>query len=251
MKINYQSAAQKRQTKRRKIAARNSRRLSSWPTRPETNRADEHDVSIRETESTPQLVDVSIRETENSDATKDRSDASKNDDFPTIIVNSEIKKSIIAAGPKQPEGTFPKDPLQSGRSFSTNYYNSVTQSSLKLQRYWLCYSSNMDRLYCQPCCLFSHENVSPGTSYALQSPWSTTGLNDWRYLSQRIRNHESSTNHAEACVIYEQWRNRWDNRRSFARVFAGKNKLLTKCFGKTSECYIDVSKVQLTFSRIQ
>ena len=72
-------------------------------------------------ESTPQLVDVSIRETENSDTTKDRSDASKNDNFPTIIVNSEIKKAIITAGPKQPEGPFPKDRLQGCRSFSRNY----------------------------------------------------------------------------------------------------------------------------------
>ena len=30
-----------------------------------------------------------------------------------------------------------------------------------------------------------------------------------------------------------------------------KNKVLTKCFGKTSECYLDVSKVQLTFLWIQ
>ena len=38
---------------------------------------------------------------------------------------------------------------------------------------------------------------------------------------------------------------------SVARVFAGKNKLLEKSFGKTSECYVDCSKVQLAFSRIQ
>ena len=81
-----------------------------WLTLPETSKADEQDVSIRETEATPQLVEVSICETENSDTTKDRSDASKNDD---ISVNSEIKKSIIAAGP-QPEGRFPKNPLQNG-----------------------------------------------------------------------------------------------------------------------------------------
>ena len=56
-----------------------------------------------------------FRETENSDTTKDRSDASKNKDFPTIIVNSEIQKEIIAPGPKQPGGPFPKDPFQSGR----------------------------------------------------------------------------------------------------------------------------------------
>ena len=116
MKKNYQSEAQKRQAKRRKIAeaVRNSQRLSSWPTRPKTFKADEQDVGIRETESTPQLVDVSIRATENFNNTKDKSDASKNDNFPTIFVYSEIKKAIIAAGPKQPEGSFPKDPLQSG-----------------------------------------------------------------------------------------------------------------------------------------
>ena len=105
----------------------------------------------------------------------------------------------------------------------------------------------MDCVYCQPRWLFSHKNVSPETSYGLQNPWSTTGLNDWKHLSQRIRTHESSTHHAEACVIYEQWRNRGDNKRSVARVFAGKNKLLEKCFGKTSKCYVDVSKVRLTF----
>ena len=41
------------------------------------------------------------------------------------------------------------------------------------------------------------------------------------------------------------------NRRSVARVFTGKNKLLAKFFEKTNECYVDGSKVQLTFSRIQ
>ena len=105
MKRNYQSGAQKRQTKRRKIAeaARNSQRLCSWLTRPETSKEDEQDVSIRETEFISQLVDVNSfnngTNEENSDTTKDKSNASKNDDFPTIIVDSEIKKAIITVGP--------------------------------------------------------------------------------------------------------------------------------------------------------
>ena len=75
MKRNYQSGAQKRQAKRGKIAeaARNSQQLSLQLTRPEIFKANEQDVSTRETE--------------NSDTTKDRSDASKND-FSTIFVNS-------------------------------------------------------------------------------------------------------------------------------------------------------------------
>ena len=51
------------------------------------------------------------------------------------IVNAEIRKTIIAAGCKQSEGPLPKDPLQSGRLFSTNYCYFATKSSLKLQRY--------------------------------------------------------------------------------------------------------------------
>ena len=88
MKKNYQSGAQKRQAERRKIAEAfgNSQQLSLWLTRSETFKANEQDVSIRKTKSTPQLVQVSIRETENSDIIKDSSDASKNDFF-TIIVN--------------------------------------------------------------------------------------------------------------------------------------------------------------------
>ena len=35
-----------------------------------------------------------------------------NSDFPTIITNPEINRAIIAAGPTQPEGPFPKDPPQ-------------------------------------------------------------------------------------------------------------------------------------------
>ena len=108
----------------------------------------------------------------------------------------------------------------------------------------------MDRVYCHSCWLFSLENVSPGTSYALQNSWGTRGLNDWRLLLQRIRSHESSTQHAEA-LSYVSNGETGDDRKSVALVFAGKNILLAKSFEKTSACYIDVGKVQLTFARIQ
>ena len=210
MKKYYQSGAQKRQANGRKIAeaARDSQRLSSWLTRPETSKADEQDVSIGETESTLELVDVSIRETENSDTTKDRSDASKNDDFSTIIVNSVIKRAITAAGPKPPEGPFPKETFQNGHSFSINNYHFVNTIRSKATKILVMLFVKRGPCLLPACWLFSHQNVSSETSYTLQNPWSTTGLNDWMHLLQRIRSHESSTHHAEACIIYEQWRNR-------------------------------------------
>ena len=88
------------------------------------NEENMQDGSIRKTESTPSLVDVNSF---NNNIGKKipiligRSDATKNDGYPASIENSEIKKAIIAACPKQPKGLFPRDPLPNGRSFSTNY----------------------------------------------------------------------------------------------------------------------------------
>ena len=72
-------------------------------------------------------------------------------DFPTTITNPEIKRAIIAAGPTQPEGPFPKDPPRTSRSFSNSYYSFITQSGVTLRRFLLCYSRSIDRVYCQPC----------------------------------------------------------------------------------------------------
>ena len=99
MKRYYQSRAQKRQAKRRKIAeaARNTQRLSSWLTLPETSKADEQDVSILETESTPQLLEVNSfnnsNNEKNSDNIKDKSDSSKNDNFSTIFCKLRDQES--------------------------------------------------------------------------------------------------------------------------------------------------------------
>ena len=149
MKRNYQNRGQKRQAKRKKIAeaVRNSQRLSSRLTRSKTSRADEQEFSIREKESTIQFVEVNSfnnsTNEEKFDTTKDRSNASKNNNFSTIIVNSEIKKAIIAAGPKQPKGHFPKGWLQRGRLFSTNYNHYVT-----VALHALCNCSIMYHLNC-------------------------------------------------------------------------------------------------------
>ena len=125
-------------------------------------------------------------------------------DFPTTITNRKIKRAIIATGPTQPEGPFLKDSPHTGRSFSNFYYSFRTQSGVTLRRFWLCYSRSIDRVYCQPCWLFSCRNAPPsrpGTSFSLQNTWGTTGLNEWGQLSQRIRTHETSASHAE------DWRN--------------------------------------------
>ena len=99
-------------------------------------------VSSATAEAEPVNEDVSTTATQSTESEKSCNPSfSLNDsDFPTAITNSEIKRAIIATGPTQPEGPFPKDSPQTGRSFSNSYYSIITQSGVTLRRFWLCYS---------------------------------------------------------------------------------------------------------------
>ena len=226
MKRTFKSGAQKQRDKKKKLveAARGSRSLSSWlghqsrriqsetSEKAARNRdcsataeadwvssatAEAEQVSSATAEAEPVNKDISTTATQSteSEIVPQKSCihealVSLNDsDFPTTITNPEIKRAIIAAGPTQPEEPFPKDPPQTGRLFSNSYYSFITQSGVTLRRFWLCYSRSINRVYCQPCWLFSCKTAPqsrPGTSFSLQNPWGTTGLNDWGHLSQRI-----------------------------------------------------------------
>lgn len=109
----------------------------------------------------------------------------------------------MTAGPLQPNGPFPKD--QQGRSFSSTYYYINNKAGLKLKRNWLGYSKNSNCVYCLPCWLFSSD-IPKAQDQCNVSLFSTTGVRDWKHLSERVASHEASRNHANSCVIYEQWR---------------------------------------------
>lgn len=113
-----------------------------------------------------------------------------------------MKRRIIASGPNQPDGPFPKDEKQ-GRSFSNSYYSFTTKAGLKLYRHWLCYSEKLDCVYCQPCWLFPQQQDTHGNPTI---KFRTSGIRDWKHISERILSHEGSIIHARACVVYEQWR---------------------------------------------
>ena len=106
MKRNYQSKAQKRQAKRREKAeaARNSLRLSSWRTRPETSKADEQEVTFVRQKLLQNLLTLTVSTIVPMKKIPillkiDQTQLSKNDDFPTIIVNTEIKKQLLQQVP--------------------------------------------------------------------------------------------------------------------------------------------------------
>ena len=184
MKRTYKSGAQKQRDKKKKLAeaARSSRSLSSWlghqsrriqsetSEKAARNRdgsttaeadwvssatAEAEQVSSATAEAEPVNEDVSTTATQSTESetvpqkscNPEALVSLNNSDFPTTITNPEIKRAIIAAGPTQPKGLFPKDPPQTGRSFSNSYYSFITQSGVTLRRFWLCYSRSIDRVY--------------------------------------------------------------------------------------------------------
>ncbi|KAG9282427.1 zinc finger MYM-type protein 1-like [Astyanax mexicanus] len=59
----------------------------------------------------------------------------------------------------------------------------------------------MDRVYCEPCWLFSDRMCLS------HHPSWTVGINDWQGLSAKIKKHESSRAHLAACVVFDTWKN--------------------------------------------
>lgn len=81
-------------------------------------------------------------------------------DYPTdrahflkIALSDDIKKSIIAYGPCQPDIEFPRN--EDKRKFSIEYYYLSSKSGNRIPRLWLCYSPILNNVYCETCWLFA------------------------------------------------------------------------------------------------
>ena len=120
--------------------------------------------------------------------------------FSVNITDNSIKRFVVENGPCQPKGPFPRDPNQNNRSFSEKYYERTTKAGLKLQVNWLCNSRKLDSVYCEPCWLFGDR-----TKLGNEPAWAR-GIRKWKSLTGKIRVHEDSDGHAEACVVFDHWR---------------------------------------------
>ena len=106
---------------------------------------------------------------------------------------ADQKLFIVKNGPCQPSGPFPQHPT-SKRSFATSYYEMKTKCDVKLTRHWLCYSTILDKVYCQPCSLF--ENTCSRL---------VTGYDGWQHLSDALKTRQESISHLSAWKIQEIW----------------------------------------------
>lgn len=103
-------------------------------------------------------------------------------DYPAIL-NQSCMDKIIKVGPIQVEMEFP---LTEKRSFSKFYYTKKMSNGELVKREWIVYSIKLDAVHCFCCRIFGTSN----SRFA-----SGEGVNSWRHLSLRIKEHELSKQH--------------------------------------------------------
>ncbi|ESQ33345.1 hypothetical protein EUTSA_v10009558mg [Eutrema salsugineum] len=110
-------------------------------------------------------------------------------------VDNKLRDFLVDKGPIERlpvDYHFPRDSI--GRSFSHLSYTRRITNGEKQDRRWLIYSTAKDKAFCFCCKLFPQEN----TAYQL----ATNGYNDWRNISQTLKEHERSHKHV---ICMTQW----------------------------------------------
>ncbi|KAI3524212.1 hypothetical protein L1887_02864 [Cichorium endivia] len=103
-------------------------------------------------------------------------------------LDSKMKDLLIEKGPNREIETntiFPKDAF--GRHFSNEFFIRKLRDGDVCDRKWLVYSKELDKVFCFCCKLF--KNVRTKSKLAFE------GLNDWKHLSETLKQHENSPDH--------------------------------------------------------
>ncbi|XP_071727679.1 uncharacterized protein [Rutidosis leptorrhynchoides] len=115
-------------------------------------------------------------------------------------LSSNMKDLLVSKWPPARETNleYPKDKLN--RHFSDLYYLHTLRNNDTTDRKWLVYSKELDKVFCFCCKLFKNP--------ICKSELGNVGINDWRHLSEKLKNHESSSEHMKNLETWAELRMR-------------------------------------------
>ena len=101
-------------------------------------------------------------------------------------IDIKLRDLLVEKGPiRISEIDFPKD--ENSRHFSSIHYTRKLLNGEKHDRKWLVYSKEFDKVYCFCCKLFNTKYIT--------NQLGNEGTKDWKNLSSKLKNHETSNGH--------------------------------------------------------
>ncbi|XP_071728461.1 uncharacterized protein [Rutidosis leptorrhynchoides] len=116
-------------------------------------------------------------------------------------LSSNMKDLLVTKWPvRETNFDYPKD--KANRHFSDIHYECKLPNSDIVDRKWLVYSKELDKVFCFCCKLFK--------TAITRSQLGSTGLSDWRHLGKSLNDHENSSEHMINLRTWSELRLRLD-----------------------------------------